>query len=131
MSVLKLCSTHSFWSTLDVSTILLGTIAILTALLSWRLGIIELRDKRRKILGLKASDWKKYALFIALVLAIATVMVQTQNQVQEKIESIEKGQKQDSIQRSNVNRTLRAIEKTLELQKVTLGILKLSWPANR
>src|SRR5690349_7822322 len=74
---------------MNVYVLLLGIFAIISALISFVLTYVDLKDKRRKIFNFKAIDIKRYLAFVTLFLTMLTIMFEIKAKVDENIAAID------------------------------------------
>ncbi|WP_259065848.1 hypothetical protein HDF24_03165 [Mucilaginibacter sp. X4EP1] len=115
------------FSNLDATTVILGILAILTALLSLYTGILESKDKRKHLLGMDVKAIKNVAAYCSFILTILTLIVQDKHDSDTKLEAAAKERKadsvqrrSDSIQRVNLATTIKYLDTTITQQKATL-----------
>jgi hypothetical protein len=113
-------SSFFLFSNLDGTTIILGALAIVTAIISTYTSILESKDKRKHFLGMNVKDVKRIAAYCSFILTILTLIVQDKHDSDTKLEAVAKERKADSIQRKNLDTTLISIGKTLAAQHVAL-----------
>jgi hypothetical protein len=112
---------------LSTTTIILGVLAILSALLSLYLSILEGRDKRKKIMGFGIKQIKQVAAYFSFLLTILTLIVQDKHESDNKLTELKKDHVtdsaqhvRDSTQRNNLDTTLHRIDITIGKQAATL-----------
>jgi len=126
-----LATTNSFFYSIDATTIILGVLAILAALISLYSSVLESKDKRKHFLGLNVKSIKLIAAYCSFVLTLLTLIMQDKHESDNKIAEDAKEHAanlaqhgRDSIQRNNLDTTLKYINLTLSGQKTTLDSTK-------
>lgn len=105
---------------MDLNTIISLIISIITGAISLALSLIAPKDKRRKLFGFYIKDLIRFFAYASFILLIISIINDRMTEVNSKLTVLEKERIADSIQRSNFDTTLQAINRTLIAQNNTL-----------
>lgn len=112
-------------------SIILFSLTIFGGLVTFVLSLLELRDKRKKFLGVMPQRLKRFTATLTLLFCIGSVMIQARKEYSDYRESLEQKRKLDSVSRRQDSIARYRFDTTLKSVGIAIETLRVNLQATR